>query len=125
MSELARADRALPGGTGARRARRRTPCEAYAARPARSFSSYLSPPDAEPPAPAAIDLLLLREWLAWLYDERLTAVTIRRKLAAVRGLFRFLLREGVVRGERGAPGAHAQGAEDAAGGDDARSRPTR
>jgi integrase/recombinase XerC len=60
------------------------------------FLEYLSPPGLEPPGPGAIDALILREWLASLYRERLTAVTIRRKLAAVRGLFRFLLREGVV-----------------------------
>jgi len=62
----------------------------------REFLHYLSPPDTEPPAPGAIDLLILREWLAGLYGQQLTAVTIRRKLAAVRGLFRFMLREGVV-----------------------------
>jgi integrase/recombinase XerC len=39
---------------------------------------------------------MLREWLAGLYRRRLAAVTIRRKLAAVRGLFRFLLRDGLV-----------------------------
>jgi integrase/recombinase XerC len=60
------------------------------------FIEYLSPPDLEPPDPQAIDLLILREWLASLYRENLSAVTIRRKLAAVRSLFRFLLREGVV-----------------------------
>ena len=40
--------------------------------------------------------MLLREWLASLYPDELAAVTLRRKLAAVRGLFRFMLREGVV-----------------------------
>jgi integrase/recombinase XerC len=62
----------------------------------REFLHYLSPPELEPPALAAIDLLILREWLASLYKQELAAVTIRRKLAAVRGLFRFLVREGVV-----------------------------
>src|ERR1700722_15317799 len=62
----------------------------------REFLHYLSPPAPEPPAPGAIDLLILREWLAWLYSHQLTAVTIRRKLAAARGLFRYMLREGVV-----------------------------
>jgi integrase/recombinase XerC len=47
-------------------------------------------------APAAIDVLRMREWMADLYAQRLSTVTIRRKLAAVRGLFRYLLREGVV-----------------------------
>jgi integrase/recombinase XerC len=69
--------------------------DAYAA-DLRQFQQYFSPPDLEPPAPQSIDLLMLREWLASLYRDRLMAVTIRRKLAAVRGLFRFLLREGVV-----------------------------
>jgi integrase/recombinase XerC len=63
----------------------------------RHFLEYLSPPDTEPPAPDAIDLLLVREWLASLYGDDLMAVTIRRKLAALRGLFRFMLREGVVK----------------------------
>ncbi len=62
----------------------------------RQFLEFLSPPDLEPPHPREIDVLLLREWLAALYRDELTAVTIRRKLAAVRGLFAFLLREGVV-----------------------------
>ncbi len=62
----------------------------------REFLHYLSPPETEPPAPTGIDLLTLREWLASLYSHELSAVTIRRKLAAVRGLFRFMLLEGVV-----------------------------
>ena len=69
---------------------------AYAA-DLRQFLEFLSPPEMAPPEPPAIDLLILREWLAALYRMKLAAVTIRRKLAAVRGLFRFLLREGVVR----------------------------
>ena len=63
----------------------------------RQFLDFLSPPELSPPAPPDIDLLLLREWLAGLYRDQLIAVTIRRKLAAVRGLFAFMLREGVVR----------------------------
>jgi len=70
--------------------------DAYAA-DLRQFLEFLSPPETAPPAPAAIDVLMLREWLAALYRVRLAAVTIRRKLAAVRGLFRFMLREGVVK----------------------------
>src|SRR5579875_3892153 len=41
-----------------------------------------------------IDLELLREWLGSLYDQKLTTVTVRRKLAAVRALYKFLLTEG-------------------------------
>ena len=62
----------------------------------RQFLEYLSPPDLAPPEPAAIDLLTVREWLAFLYGQELDAVSIRRKLAAVRSLFRFMGREGVV-----------------------------
>ena len=43
-----------------------------------------------------IDALAIREWLGYLYEQRLTAVSMRRKLAAVRSLFKFLTREGVV-----------------------------
>ncbi len=62
----------------------------------REFLESLSPRGAPPPEPDAIDLLMLRQWLAGLYRRGQAAVTIRRKLAAVRGLFRFLMREGLV-----------------------------
>lgn len=62
----------------------------------RQFLEYLSPPQSEPPPLAQIDLLTLREWLASLYAQELSVVTIRRKLAAVRGLFKYLVREGLV-----------------------------
>src|ERR1700676_3369624 len=42
-----------------------------------------------------IDGLAIREWLGYLYQQRLTAVTMRRKLAAVRSFFKFLVREGL------------------------------
>jgi integrase/recombinase XerC len=61
----------------------------------RQLLEFVSPPGLEPPAPEAIDLLLLREWMLWLYRQPLAAVSIRRKVAAVRGLFQFLQREGV------------------------------
>lgn len=60
------------------------------------FLEYLSPPDAEPPAPSSIDVALFREWLGSLYDHHLDPISIRRKLAAVRSLFHFLLREKTV-----------------------------
>jgi len=62
----------------------------------RQFLEYFSPPGTEPPAPAAIDTHLLREWLGTLYDRKLDAISIRRKLAAVRSCFQFLLREKTV-----------------------------
>jgi integrase/recombinase XerC len=69
--------------------------EAYAGDLAQ-FLHFLSPPDTAPPEPAAIDLLALRGWLADLYHQGLDVMSVRRKLAAVRGLFRFLLREGAI-----------------------------
>jgi integrase/recombinase XerC len=55
--------------------------------------AYFSPPGAVPPALAEIKIPLLREWLTNLFDRGLDAVSIRRKLAAVRSLFQFLVRE--------------------------------
>lgn len=60
------------------------------------FSAYFSPPESPPPEPCAIGVLELREWLTELYDRGLSVITIRRKLAAVRALFRFMLREGSI-----------------------------
>jgi integrase/recombinase XerC len=60
------------------------------------FLDYFAPPDADPPPPQSFDLVLLREWLGSLYDQRLEAASIRRKLAAVRAFFGHLVREGVL-----------------------------
>jgi integrase/recombinase XerC len=57
------------------------------------FLDYFSPPGTEPPALTGIDLLCLREWLGHLYDRDQKPATIRRKLASLRALFRFLSRE--------------------------------
>lgn len=55
--------------------------------------AYFSPQGSQPPSVEAIDLLTLREWLGHLYDREQQPATIRRKLASVRSLFRFLARE--------------------------------
>ncbi len=62
----------------------------------RQFLAYLTPPDGEAPPVDEIDALVIREWLGGLYRQRLTAVTLRRKLAAVRSLFKFMQREGAI-----------------------------
>src|SRR5258708_7723159 len=62
----------------------------------RDFTEYFTPPEPEPPALAAFDLLALREWLAHLYYRRHKPATIRRKLASVRAFFRFLSREHLI-----------------------------
>ncbi len=59
--------------------------------------AYLTPPGSEhSPVPREIDLLTLREWLAHLYDRNLEPASIRRKLAALRSFFKYMLREGVI-----------------------------
>jgi integrase/recombinase XerC len=60
------------------------------------FAAYFSPPGASSPAPAEFTPLQLREWLGDLYHRGLSAISIRRKLAAVRSLFHFLAREGSI-----------------------------
>jgi integrase/recombinase XerC len=59
----------------------------------REFTDYFSPPGSAPPPLAQFDLLALREWLANLYSRDLAPATIRRKLACIRTLFRYLARE--------------------------------
>ena len=59
----------------------------------REFLEYLSPPDTQPPAIAEIDLWCLREWLGDLYTREQQPATIRRKLASLRALYKFLSRE--------------------------------
>jgi integrase/recombinase XerC len=60
------------------------------------FIEYFSPPGSGTAAPTSITPLMLREWLGSLYDRGLSVITIRRRLAAVRSLFKFMLREGTV-----------------------------
>lgn len=60
----------------------------------RQFEAYFTRPGLAPPPPERFDQWQLREWLADLHSQRLSKVTIRRKLAAVRGLFDHLLRNG-------------------------------
>ena len=60
------------------------------------FLAYFAIPGESKPTIEQIDTLAIREWLGHLYEQRLTAVSMRRKLAAVRSFFKFLLREGFV-----------------------------
>lgn len=60
------------------------------------FAAYFEPPGITAPDADQINLPLLREWLSSLYDRQLASASLRRKLAAVRALFQFLLAEGVI-----------------------------
>ena len=59
------------------------------------FMEYFSPPGDEPPGIRELDRLALREWLGELYRRKLKAVSMRRKVAALRSFFRFLIRQGL------------------------------
>jgi integrase/recombinase XerC len=56
----------------------------------------LTPPEIETPAIADITHLLIREFVAHLHDLGLEKSSIARKLAAIRSLFKFAVREGMV-----------------------------
>jgi integrase/recombinase XerC len=62
------------------------------------FLEYFTIPDKPDSGPTVeqIDALAIREWLGHLYQQRLTAVSMRRKLAAVRSFFNYLRRESLV-----------------------------
>ncbi len=60
------------------------------------FVEFLTPPGATTPKVEEIDLLTLREWVANLFHQGKASVSLRRKIAALRALWKFLLREGVV-----------------------------
>lgn len=66
---------------------------AYAA-DLRQFLEYVSERGGRPPRSDQVDLLVLRGWLAGLYDQHLSPVSLRRKVSALRSFFRFLVREG-------------------------------
>jgi integrase/recombinase XerC len=50
----------------------------------------------EPVPLDSVDLLLMREWMGSLYDAQLSPITIRRKLATVRSMFKYLRSAGLV-----------------------------
>lgn len=66
----------------------------------RQFLAYFSRGGSQPPAPVDFDNLTLREWMADLYTQELSKITIRRKLAAVRSLFEHLVRQGELKVNR-------------------------
>ena len=60
------------------------------------FACYFEPPGETAPPVEALDLPLMREWLAGLYDAGLSVISVRRKLAAVRAMFKFLMQENIL-----------------------------
>jgi integrase/recombinase XerC len=62
----------------------------------RQFVEYLSPPGAAKPTLECADHHLVREYMGWLYDQKLERASIGRKLATLRSFFRFCVREGAI-----------------------------
>ncbi len=61
------------------------------------FASYFEVPgESAVPELEQLDVSLLREWLGSLYDAGLETVSVRRKLAALRAMYKFLLSEGLM-----------------------------
>jgi integrase/recombinase XerC len=60
------------------------------------FIAFLTPPGAETPAISDVTHLMIREFVAHLHDLGLEKSSIARKLAAIRSLFKFSVREGMV-----------------------------
>ncbi len=60
------------------------------------FIEYFSPPGEVPPSPAQFEPLQIREFMADCYQRGNGNRSVARKLSALRALFRFLMREGIV-----------------------------
>src|SRR5260221_14676484 len=60
----------------------------------RQFVDYCTPPGASAPALETVDLRLLREFVGHLFHDENQSATIRRKIASLRGFFRFCLQSG-------------------------------
>jgi integrase/recombinase XerC len=60
------------------------------------FAAYFELPGEGAPPIEELDLPMLREWLSDLYDQELAVTSIRRKIAAIRAMFKFLLQEGLI-----------------------------
>jgi integrase/recombinase XerC len=63
----------------------------------RQFVEYLRPADAKDPDLEGVDHHVIREYIGWLYDQKLERSSIGRKLATLRSFFRFCVREGSMR----------------------------
>ena len=60
------------------------------------FVEYFSPPGELPPSPGEFEPLQIREFMADCYHRGNSNRSVARKLSALRALFQFLVREGIV-----------------------------
>ena len=61
------------------------------------FHAYLSAPETPPPTLEEIDHHTIREFMAHLLDLDLEKSTVARRLAGIRSLFKFAVRDGLVK----------------------------
>src|SRR5262249_52807612 len=61
------------------------------------FVGYLTPPGAETPSLLQINHTMIREFVGHLHDQGLEKSSIARKLAALRSLFKYCVREGMLK----------------------------
>jgi integrase/recombinase XerC len=61
------------------------------------FVAYLSPPGARPPSLTGVTHTIIREFVGHLHDRGLQKSSIARKLASLRSLFKYCVREGVLK----------------------------
>jgi integrase/recombinase XerC len=58
------------------------------------FLAYLTPPEEQTPALAAVNHAMIREFIGHLHEQGLEKSSIARKLAALRSFFKYCVREG-------------------------------
>ncbi|HKW87555.1 MAG TPA: tyrosine recombinase [Candidatus Acidoferrales bacterium] len=61
------------------------------------FLAYVTPPGEKPLALEKVDHLVIREFIATLYERNLQRTSAARKLAAMRSFFRYCVREGLIK----------------------------
>jgi len=63
----------------------------------RQFMVFLTPPGEKTMPLGRVDYQVIREFVAWSYDQKLKKSSIARKLATLRTFFKYCMREGVVK----------------------------
>ena len=66
-------------------------------RDTQQFAEFLTPPGEKMPELTAIDHRIVREYVNWMYDQRLENASIARRLASLRTFFKFCIREKLMR----------------------------
>jgi len=62
-------------------------------RDTRQFAEFLAPAGTVPPPLSEVDHRVVREYVGWMYDQRLEKASVARRLASLRTFFKFCVRE--------------------------------